>query len=243
MDPWNKPVRHNAPTPVQLNNDWYEEKFTQKLNAKLTIDTTPSYYRDIMVPQRIKEYNPNAKFIISLRNPIDRAFSHYWHEKKKGSIKHNFEDALLYSGHGNYDLFNNWIESGYYHKWVSNFLNYFDQSQFLFLKYEDLNIDSKSFYSKICNFVEVDSSFEPSTLTKAVNKAGKPVINSINENRSFFSKVKSKFIKNQKSNNPVLLNEYEIGMAPDVREILSKIYKEENEKLAKLTQLDLSDWK
>lgn len=223
-------------------DDWYEKKFTNKPSAKVTIDTTPSYYRDLLAPQRIKNYNPNAKLIISLRNPIDRAFSHYWHEKKKGTIKHNFEDALLYSGHGNYDLFNNWIESGYYHKWISNFLNHFDRSQILFLKYEDLKIDAKAFYKKICDFMEVDASFEPTTLTKSVNKAGKPAVILKKENTSFVSRLKNKLLNKNELNVPVILNEYEMGIKQEVREILSKIYKEENEKLATLTKLDLSDW-
>lgn len=134
--------------------DWYESLFEQKEGAKVTIDTTPSYYRDLVVPDRIKNYTKYPKFIISLRNPVDRAFSHYWHEKKKGTIQHRFEDAIFYSDFGNYDLFNNWIESGYYFHWIKNFLSHFEKNQFLFLKYEDLKVDPKKFINRIFDFLE-----------------------------------------------------------------------------------------
>jgi hypothetical protein len=213
--------------------DWYESLFEQKKGAKVTIDTTPSYYRSIVVPERIKNYTNAPKFIISLRNPIDRAFSHYWHEKKKGTIKHSFEDAVFYSEFGNYDLYSNWIESGYYYYWIKNFLKYFDKEQFLFLKYEDLNVNSKSFINQIFDFLEVDKNFEPTTLSKKINKAGVG---------QYVQQDNSKII-GDKLNDKIYKTEYELGMKPEIRDVLNSIYREENEKLEELLGIDLSDWR
>ena len=67
--------------------DWYE-KFYQSYNQEqMRGDTTVSYARSELAIKRIAKTNSNAKIILSLRNPITRAFSHYWHEKKKGKIK------------------------------------------------------------------------------------------------------------------------------------------------------------
>jgi len=67
--------------------NWYRACFPfefQKFFSKLTHneimmsgDSTPRYIDHPLVPNRINKLTPNAKFIVMLRNPIDRAFSHY----------------------------------------------------------------------------------------------------------------------------------------------------------------------
>ena len=44
-------------------------------------------------PKRIHELNPNMKLILLLRNPVDRAFSHYKRKVKNNSEKLSFEEA------------------------------------------------------------------------------------------------------------------------------------------------------
>ena len=50
------------------------------------------------IPQRI--YNAlreNIKFMFMLRNPIDRAYSHYWMSYKRGYEKETFEKAIYFT--------------------------------------------------------------------------------------------------------------------------------------------------
>jgi len=70
--------------------DWYRKIYQNNSGEKVIGDTTPSYIRDFYAPARIAKYNPQAKIIFTFRNPIDRAFSHYWHEKKKEKSPLNF---------------------------------------------------------------------------------------------------------------------------------------------------------
>lgn len=60
---------------------WYHDQFDQlvyKPNKKVVyLDASPIYLYLREVPQRIYEYNPDAKMIILLRNPVERAYSQW----------------------------------------------------------------------------------------------------------------------------------------------------------------------
>ncbi|NJD31329.1 MAG: sulfotransferase domain-containing protein, partial [Gammaproteobacteria bacterium] len=46
------------------------------------------------VPRRLHDLLPDAKLVVLLRDPVRRAYSHYWHERAKGREKLEFEDAI-----------------------------------------------------------------------------------------------------------------------------------------------------
>lgn len=60
----------------------------------MTGEATPYYLFHPHAPQRIYNFNKNMKFLISLRNPVDRALSHYYHECRMGRETLSFEDAI-----------------------------------------------------------------------------------------------------------------------------------------------------
>lgn len=57
-------------------------------------EASPSYIFHPLAPQRVAELMPDAKLIAVLRNPVDRAFSHYQHEVALGREQLSFERAL-----------------------------------------------------------------------------------------------------------------------------------------------------
>lgn len=72
---------------------WYRSHFP--LSSSLpTCDATANYFESKDAPERIRIHYPNAKIIILLRNPVDRAFSHYKMAAKFGFEKLSFEEAL-----------------------------------------------------------------------------------------------------------------------------------------------------
>jgi len=67
---------------------WYRSHFplSTKLTGskKMTGEASPQYFCNPLAPQRIKQLVPNAKLILLLRNPIERAYSHYSHRVRLG---------------------------------------------------------------------------------------------------------------------------------------------------------------
>jgi len=65
---------------------WYRGLFAEAGNARIIGESSTHYakfpvYRG--VPERIAEYSPDARFIYLVRDPVERAISHYWHHVGK----------------------------------------------------------------------------------------------------------------------------------------------------------------
>lgn len=77
---------------------WYRAHFPlrRKLAREqaLTGEATPYYMFHPTAPERIRQVVPNAKIIVLLRNPVDRAYSHYQHMVRAGREMLSFEEAL-----------------------------------------------------------------------------------------------------------------------------------------------------
>ena len=77
--------------------DWYLANFPRldPDSGLITGEATPDYLFSENVGQRIKGSAPGpVKFIVLLRNPVDRAISHYFHERRLGSETEEIETAF-----------------------------------------------------------------------------------------------------------------------------------------------------
>src|SRR5579872_7315495 len=78
--------------------EWYRSNFPDEIikhdKGLITGEATPYYIFHPLVPKRIFEFAPKIKLIILLRNPVDRAYSHYHHEVNLSVEKLSFEEAL-----------------------------------------------------------------------------------------------------------------------------------------------------
>jgi len=74
---------------------WYRRQFPDELPpGGQTGEATPYYLFHPHAARRIKERAPDARLITVLRNPVDRAYSHYFHERRRGVETLSFEEAI-----------------------------------------------------------------------------------------------------------------------------------------------------
>ena len=73
---------------------WYRANFGRAGQGGVNIDSSPYYLFHPQVPQRAHDLVPHAKLIVLLRDPVRRAYSHYWHERDKGREPLSFADAI-----------------------------------------------------------------------------------------------------------------------------------------------------
>jgi hypothetical protein len=225
---------------------WYATFFQDAERDQLLFDQTPSYIRSPWAPRRIAEDNPDAKIICCLRNPVDRAFSHYWHEKKKGKIAFDFREVL-----DNYDLFSSWIEPGFYSRHLERYLEHFSRDQLLCLPFVQLKEDDEAFLRRILEFVGVEASFKPSWLGKKSNEAGsrRTITHAIwrRVRRRLRWAGQEEFVETIEEA-PVIGNwvcdrdEYERGMDEATRSELLNICEPEIRRTEELLDLDLEHW-
>jgi hypothetical protein len=111
---------------------------------------------------RMARYVPDAKFIITLRNPVDRAWSHYWNEVGKGREKLGFEEAIAAekerarsSAYARNHL--SYIARGFYKKSLEAFFEHFSPSRVLIITLEQSRKRPEKTMNEIYNFLGVDS--------------------------------------------------------------------------------------
>ena len=120
----------------------------------ITFEASPYYMVHPLAPARIKAFNPEMKLIAILRNPVDRAFSHYHHEARRGVETLTFEDAIAaeptrlsgaqqlleqaphyYSYHHHHFSY---LDRGRYAHYLEPWLKHFPRKHLLVLRSEDL---------------------------------------------------------------------------------------------------------
>jgi hypothetical protein len=75
---------------------WYRGNFPNlaRTRGKLVGEASPSYVFHPLAPQRVRELVPQARLVVLVRNPVDRALSHHNHEVALGREPLSFEEAL-----------------------------------------------------------------------------------------------------------------------------------------------------
>ena len=154
--------------------DWYLSKFPKKEDKgdKLTFEATALYLYMEDSPSRIKKYLPNVKLIAILRNPTERAYSHwnFYHESdyvneneyRLTNLKdtRSFEKAVQAELNGKVRSdAHTYLKNGYYYEQVKRYCSLFDKENLLILDFSELKNDISSLMSKICSFLEIENEF------------------------------------------------------------------------------------
>ena len=146
---------------------WYHEHFSVQPEHIAIGEATPIYMYWDAAPYRIWSYNPAMKWILALRNPVERAFSAWNMEKERGADTLSFEDAIAQEAVRcrealplQHRVFS-YIDRGFYAHQVRRLFNIFSRTQCLILLSEDLKADHAKTMRKVFDFLEVDASFVP----------------------------------------------------------------------------------
>ncbi|MCS6959003.1 MAG: sulfotransferase domain-containing protein [Pseudanabaenaceae cyanobacterium SKYGB_i_bin29] len=199
-----------------LGIDYYHSFFPNYRGQKLIGEATPIYMYLPHIAPRIAEYNPQMKLIVLLRNPIDRAYSHYQMELQRQWEILPFAVAialepLRLSLPQNLDAEKtakrvcSYCHRGFYTAQLRNLYRYFPREQVLVLLQEDLANDHSSTLEKVYAFLGVES---PPQLPPP---------------------------------DRVLVGNYQ-PLSPWLRQILKQYFRREIENLQRLLDRDLSHW-
>ena len=147
--------------------DKYESLFVQK-EGVVYGEGSVSYLFYDNVAEDIKKYNPNAKIIIMLRNPIERAFSHYLMDYRLGLVSDSFENIITKkSKHKNAHLFyQQYIEVSKYANQIQRYLDFFEKENILFIDYEDFKNNVAKTVDQVYDFLNISTEFAADINTK-----------------------------------------------------------------------------
>jgi hypothetical protein len=130
--------------------EWYLAHFPLREESSVVGEASPNYLFHPDVPERARRMLPHARFIALLRNPVDRAYSHYQMKVRRGIEPLSFEEAIASEserlGSSDDHASSTWrdysyIERGLYADQLERWMSVFPREQFLIIKSEDLYED------------------------------------------------------------------------------------------------------
>lgn len=138
----------------------YLNLFPDRHSSTIVGEASPSYLWCPESAQRIHDFNPQAKILILLRDPIERAFSHYLMDIREGVQTLTFEDALAHDATvsprewgGPSHLY---VDLGMYAKQVSRYCDQFPKEQILVIESAHLHSEPKATLARILAFLGLD---------------------------------------------------------------------------------------
>lgn len=138
----------------------YSQLFDRAEGSKVLGEATVSYLWSAQAAANIAAHNPQAKVIAMLRNPAERAFSHYLMDLRMGYAQGSFIDAVeadLQKPQG-WGVSNLYIELGRYHAQLQRYFKALPREQVLVLWYEDYKENPAEVLRQIFAFLGVDES-------------------------------------------------------------------------------------
>lgn len=184
----------------ERGENWYKSHFPTKASLKarsakqgrdvLVGEATPYYLHAPNAAERAFAAAPNAKVIALVRNPIDRAFSH-WTERTRNNVETlSFLDALLAEperldgeeermlADPSYVSFNHqhfsYIDQGRYARGLKRWLDAYPTDQVLVLRSEDMYADPGKIFAQTLDFLGLQS-YEPKAFSAWNMKPKDPV--------------------------------------------------------------------
>ena len=153
----------------------YKNSFADATPNQLIGESTAIYLRDPETPDKIHQANHNAKIIIMLRDPIERAYSHYLMYVHNGYETQSFSKKLeLYDKNKSDGRFHDYIiMPSYYFDSVSKYIDVFGREQVKICIYEEFADKTQKIVSEILDFLCIDSSL-PKNITEKYNDFAHP---------------------------------------------------------------------
>jgi hypothetical protein len=155
--------------PHVVSFEHYKQGFENATESQVTGEVTAAYFwtesgsqwgakpagYNPDVPKRVLDtLGPETRFILSLRDPVDRAVSAYLHHLATGDLDPSI--SLLDAG-----AFSGLIDIGFYAAHLRNWLQHFPLQQILVLIYEkDIVQHQRETLGRVFNFLDVDASWK-----------------------------------------------------------------------------------
>jgi hypothetical protein len=228
----------------------YQRLFEAVKGKKAVGEASVRYLNNPRSPALIHQFIPNAQLIVSLRQPTDRAFSAFVHNRQDGVEPcSDFGEALAQERQGLRDGWTQarYLHNGFYAQSLKRYLTYFKREQLHISLFEDLKNDADGLMRSIFSFLEVDPTFAPN-ISQKHNASGlirNPVLRELyarlSNLRANIRPLISPKIRH-KVTEWMLKDAKKLYISPEVHAELTQFYRLEIEELQEQLQKDLSHW-
>jgi hypothetical protein len=225
--------------------DWYMSFFKDAPpQARAIGELSHGYLFSKEAAERIAHDLSGAHLLTTLRNPIDRSFSHYLYLLSGGLVTGSFEEVL--------DNRPGVIRSSLYSEPLSYYLDRFDRTHLHVLFFDDLKADAKAFAGKIFNILNIDpvDDIQYQKKVRAARMARSPMLAKIAKQGALIARdMGLTRLVGAVKNGPLahaLYKDYQQDKKPvmsgDTRKRLADLFEPDVHKLEQMLGTDLSHW-
>lgn len=144
----------------------YQAKFTHANDERYLCDATPIYAYWQPILSALAHYQPEAKLIFMLRDPVERAMSHYTMERSRGLENRTMLQAFLREGgrlkkaqsnyHWNSPLrTHSYLDRGLFSRQWESITHYFKEENILLMHNDELRYQHQKALARVFQFLEI----------------------------------------------------------------------------------------
>lgn len=216
--------------------DYYFKLFEKKKKCDNYGEIDPEYLYFEKCAQRILDTFQQVKIVLLLRDPIDRAYSHYLMTKSRGHETLSFEEAISSEGERlktHFDHINySYIARGKYNTQIERYEQLFGKQQVAVFLFDDFVATPEKVVTEIAKFVglpsfDYDFSLKSNVAAEPKSERIRDFVYKPNRFKKWVGKlIPSKQMKNDIMAAIVARNKKKLNKIPLSTEVKRKIYKE-----------------
>jgi hypothetical protein len=223
--------------------DWYRAQFDHPGSQRLTGEATPHYLYERDARARMAEALPGSRLIVILRDPVSRAYSHYWHNRTRGREPLSFEAALeaeparISSSDPHDRIRYSYLDRGHYARHLAEVYRHYPRERVLIVQLSEMNRDPVSTFKSVCRYLGVRDDAASPEVGASKNRFVRYRSVRLREFGMHAPKPISKLVSKLNA-----ISATYPPMSPATRARLTDLFRPSNAELGKMIGQDLSSW-
>ena len=145
---------------------WYERFFDDCRGCRAVGEVSPTYLPSVEAPARARDYDPELRIVVSLRDPVARALSNHLHEVREGRLDKS--DLSFETGLANSPMY---VERSRYAAQLRRWFDMFDREQVLVLLQEEIVAAPEAHARLLYRHLGVDEDYQSPFSDTHVNRS------------------------------------------------------------------------
>jgi hypothetical protein len=190
---------HDYEADFDIYYDWYKAFFRGATPFQRIGEDTTTYIASRQAAGRIDALLPRVKLIAMLRDPVTRAYSHYWHNMAAGRATTSFDRSIRMHS-------SSLITRGFYESQLRNYTRFIEAGRLKVVLFEDFTADTQAVVDDICRYLGLADRIDVSRIDIYKNRATVPLVPPV---RMLFNQLYLTFAANQSMRNIPNMPAYE----------------------------------
>lgn len=166
------PEPHYFSSEFHRGEDWYRSWFNDAAPTQRVAEKSADYLAHPDAPKRMAALLPDARLVVQLRNPIERAYSDYCMYFRRGTVDGDARKYLS-APHAEFPRF---LVDGLYHEHIQRFLDHYPRSAIEIIFYDDIKARPQEVIGTINAFLGLPELAEPLAMVERANVKDAPML-------------------------------------------------------------------